>query len=79
LDHKSGSPESLLGLLPDINKPPIVQPWAILGSIAEALGSSMDDLVRYNRIRNPDLILSSERLRIPNPNIVWHSLAANFR
>src|SRR5215203_6408888 len=22
-DHKSGSPESLLGLLPDINKPPI--------------------------------------------------------
>jgi hypothetical protein len=56
-----------------------VQPWAILGSIAEALGSSMDDLVRYNRIRNPDLILSSERLRIPNPNIVWHSLAANFR
>ena len=22
-DHKSGSPESLLGLLPDINKPPL--------------------------------------------------------
>ena len=56
----------------------IVQPWEILGSIAEALGSSMDDLVRYDRIRNPDLILASERLRIPNPNIVWHSLAANF-
>jgi hypothetical protein len=24
LDHKSGSHESLLGLLPDINKPPLV-------------------------------------------------------
>jgi len=23
-DHKAGSPESLLGLLPDINKPPLV-------------------------------------------------------
>ena len=23
-DHKSGSPESLFGLLPDINKPPVL-------------------------------------------------------
>ncbi len=56
-----------------------MQPWEILGSIAEALGSSMDDLVRYDRIRNPDLILASERLRIPNPNIVWHSYGIRLK
>ena len=42
-----------------------MQPWEILGSIAEALGSSMDDLVRYNRIRNPDLIFVGQIVCAP--------------
>src|SRR5215216_2362106 len=29
-DHKSGSPESQLGLLPDINKPPLAAPALLL-------------------------------------------------
>jgi hypothetical protein len=37
-DHKSGSPESLVSLLPDINKPPLIETRtgsnAIMSSVA---------------------------------------------
>ena len=41
-----------------------------LSSIAEALCRSIDGLVCYERIRNPDLIFSGQRLRIPNSNMI---------
>lgn len=46
-------------------EPYIVQPGDTLSSIADAFGLSVDDLVRYNRIRNPDLIFAGQIVCAP--------------
>jgi LysM repeat protein len=46
-------------------EPYIVQPGDTLSSIAEDFHLSVDDLVRYNRIRNPDLIFVGQIVCAP--------------
>jgi LysM repeat protein len=46
-------------------EPYIVQPGDTLGGIAEDFGLSVDDLVRFNRIRNPDLIFVGQIVCAP--------------
>jgi len=44
-DHKSGSPESLLGLLPDINKPPIEGEWSALSYLDRIVAAAGTEVV----------------------------------
>lgn len=46
-------------------EPYIVQPGDTLSSIAEEFGLSVEDLLRYNRIRNPDLIFVGQIVCAP--------------
>ena len=46
-------------------EPYIVQPGDTLSSIAEDFHLSVDDLVRFNRIRNPDLIFVGQIVCAP--------------
>jgi LysM repeat protein len=46
-------------------EPYIVQPGDTLSTIAEEFGLSVDDLVRYNRIRDPDLIFVGQVVCAP--------------
>jgi hypothetical protein len=56
-DHKSGSPESLLGLLPDINKPPIEggsgQPCRIWIASSPRPGQRLSPPMSQNNLSSP--------------------------
>ena len=52
-------------LLPEGNNVYVVQPGDTLYSIAGARGTTVEELVRLNNIRTPNLIFPGDRLRLP--------------